>query len=219
MSAAEWAKMPKKWIVREELASHSGRTNQAETIQAYKTFICIVLGANFYPNEEYERAGSAMISYSQFETMTGASRAIVARGITRLEKMGLVEIDKSSNTSVYTLVDYATQGMSWARVPKRYLLRTTILSQLPTRQRMTLHSLKLYLTLLSFQDKKRASILLSYDSIEKYTGINRRFIAATISNLIAHDFIHVRKGDVEPVGHENPPNEYIIRGFGHWKTR
>lgn len=74
-------------------------------------------------------------------------------------------------------------------------------------------------TLKTTQDKGRASVLLNYDSIEKYTGINRRFIAATISNLIAHDLIHVRKHDVKPVGHENPPNEYIIRGFGHWKIR
>jgi len=222
MSAAEWAKMPKEWILREELALHKDTANQSEIIQAYKTFICIALHANFHPNKEFERAGSAKISYSQLELMTGASRAVVAKGIARLEKMELVEIDKSLNTSVYTLVDYDTKNVSWAKLPKRYLLRaegTTILTRFPTRQRMTLHSLKLYLALLSFQDRFRASTLLNYNSIEDYTGINRRFIAATISNLVAHDLIHVRKGDVEPAGRHNPPNEYIIRGFGHWKTR
>lgn len=222
MSAAEWAKMPKEWILREELALRKDRTYQTEAIQAYKTFICIVLRANFHPNKEFERAGSAKISYSQFELMTGASRAVVAKGIARLEEMELIEIDKSLNTNIYTLANYDTQGVSWAKLPKRYLLRaadTTVLAQFPTRQSITLHSLKLYLTLLSFQDRGRASTLLSYDSIRKYTGINRRFIAAAISNLAAHDLIHVRKGDVEPAGRQNPPNEYIIRGFGHWKSR
>ena len=61
--------------------------------------------------------------------------------------------------------------------------------------------------------------MLSYDKIEKYTGMNRRFIAAAISNLVAHDLIHVRKGDVEAAYRQNPPNEYIIRGFGYWKAR
>jgi len=224
MSSAEWARMPKEWIIRGQLALpvDRSRTSQTEAIQAYKTFICIVLRANYHPNEEFERAGSAKISYSQFEVMTGASRAVVSQGIAKLEKMKLVEIDKSLNTNVYTLAGYDTHGVSWAKMPKRYMLRaadTTILTKLPTRQRMTLHSLKLYLALLSFQDKGRASTLLSYQSIKKYTGINRRFIAATISNLVAHDLIHVRKCDVESVGRENPPNEYIIRGFGNWKTR
>ena len=150
MSAAEWAKMPKEWITREELASHGSRVHQTATIQAYKIFICIALGANYKPNDQFERAGSAQISYSQFESMTGASRAVVASGVARLEEIKRVEINKSFNTNVYTLMDYDAEHLSWVKLPKRYLLRstdTTLLAKLPTRQRVTLHSLQLYLTL------------------------------------------------------------------------
>lgn len=228
MSAAEWAKMPKAWITRGDLKSHADRglfeggQDQTGDIQAYKTFICIALNANYKKNERFSKAGSAMISYTDLETMTGASRAVVVRGVSRLQQMGLIDVDKSSNTNTYTLKDYDVEGASWVKLPKRYLLQPhdrTLLANLATRQRVTLHSLKLYLILLSVQDGKRKSSLISYDKIVNYTGMNRRFIATAISNLVAHDLIHVRKGDVDPSGHINPPNEYIIRGFGHWRSR
>jgi DNA-binding IscR family transcriptional regulator len=228
MSAAEWAKMPKMWITRGDLKSHTnqglfaGGQDQTGDIQAYKTFICIALNANYKSNEHFPKAGSAMISYTDLETMTGASRVVVVRGVAKLQKMGLIDVDKSSNTNTYTLKDYDVEGASWVKLPKRYLLRSndrTLLADLVTRQRVTLHSLKLYLVLLAFQDGQRKSSLISYDKIEGYTGISRRFIARAISNLVAHDLIHVRKGDVDPSGHTNPPNEYIIRGFGYWKSR
>ncbi len=216
MATAEFSKCPTAWIIQRRGLRAFHVPEVGACISALKVYLAVVLRANFYPTNDYPRAGTAVLSYSQFAELLDLSRAMIARGVSKLEAEKLIEVDRSLNTNLYSLTDFEN-GDGWGKLPKRHLFSgpgfgIRKLTQFSMRHRAHLNALKLYLLFIAFRDSKANAAKIAYDTIGEYTGIPKNHIHPAISVLIDLSLIDV---DRSPPNSEkvNQSNLYYIRGL------
>lgn len=192
--AADWAKMPAKWIRDLHLADF-GAATPAIGAAALKIFISLCLKANFGSKEDMSGAGSVRLSYSELRSLTGASRKLIANGIDFLELVGRVEVERSGRANTYQLLGYADPA--WVKLPKRHLLGRThgmALGDFPLREDATFHALKVYLALGTFRNGTTGEILISSGKLGQYALLNKDELRRALSLLIFRGLIGVIGG-------------------------
>lgn len=213
-----WAKLPSEWIREGRLKSI--RANEVGAgAAALKVYIAMAMNANYAANSQFPAPGLTDISYSELEYVTGLSRSYIKKGIDRLRDLELIcrYGDIIPMRYVYDLVGYDSPGVGWAKVPARYLYSPNSGSQSPrlantsNRGRIAVDSMKVYLTLLAFRSNQANVVLMSYNKIEEYTGIPRRYIRNALDRLVIYSFIHINRQPDTGSG-QRSPNEYYLCG-------
>lgn len=158
-------------------------------------------------------ARSAPLSWDLLEELTGLSRPMVSKGLSRAQDLGLLSADTTRRPHVYTLLDDGTLEpgdlVLFCKVPKHLVLKE--LRALPTRGVAVLEALKLYVTLLTVRDRYQYVARIGHEKIVWWTGMQPRHVKRAVSMLVAHNFIHVTQAESEGTGH--PFNEYQLLGF------
>lgn len=216
-----WAKMPSRWIQDGGLKNFHANL-AGKNAAALKIYMAVAMFANFKPTPQISTAGFAKLSYSDFEDVCGISRQSVCDGIALLNESAILSINKIGNSHGYTIVDYDEKG--WAKIPSGYLLQKANFSSqtrfagMSIRGALHLEAIKLYLALLTFRHNEGQQAHLSYNKIEKYTGIPRGRIRRSIDVLVNHEWISVASHTYEAAVRK-PSNVYILRGDFWGKSR
>lgn len=214
--ANTWAKLPTVWIRYGNKLRNFSVKDIGASIAGLKIYLAIVLKANYEPNDDFDKSGCAAISFSEFEDLTGMSRALVAQGVKKLKEQDLIVIEKTGRPNIYRLEDFDDKR-GWSKLPKRYLFGSKKLGKIQKitefsmRHRAHLNALRIYLLLLANGNGKWA--LLSYDKITEYTGMSRELIHPAISVLIDMQLINVSSIETS-LEKTKSPNKYIFRGLG-----
>ena len=88
---------------------------------------------------------------------------------------------------------------------------SAVLADTSNRGRIAVDSMKVYLTLLAFRPNRSSVTLISYDKIEQYTGIPRRYIRNALDRIVVYNFIHINRQPDTGSG-QRSPNEYYLCG-------
>ena len=210
-----WAKLPTQWIRYDDKLRNFSVRDIGASISALKIYLAIVLKANFKSNDTFDKGGCAAISFTEFEDLTGMSRAMVAEGLRKLKEQELITVIKKGRPNIYHLADFdSTKG--WSKLPKRYFYGSKKMgiiqkiTEFSMRHRAHLNALRIYLLLLSFNNKGKAR--LSYDKITEYTGMSREFIHPGLSVLIDMQLVNV-SSDETSLDITKSPNIYQFRGL------
>lgn len=230
-TGSHWAKMPLRWIHEQGLVNFQGRSPQGvrmfsmldfvrdaddaplrnESIAALKLYLVLCCQADY-------RTGLATFTYTDLESLAVMSRAVISRSLTRLEAAQLIKREPQalkSGSKIQILAwddDYA-----WGKIPKLWLYdgnrgRMLLLKEFNFSQ-LSLHALKIYLTLLAFRDR-RGIATLSYDRLVHYTGVLRHQVADAITRLYDSRLISFRPGEFQSEYEFDRTNRYLVRGFG-----
>lgn len=212
-----WAKMPTVWIRYDDKLRNFSIRDIGASIAALKIYLAIVLKANYKPDSLFNKGGCAAISFTEFEDLTGMSRAMVAEGLQKLKKEGLIVVEKTGRPNIYRLAEFDDKR-GWSKLPKKYLFGSERLgciqklTEFSMRHRAHLNALRVYLLLLAVGNGKWA--LLSYDKITEYTGMSRELIHPAISVLIDMQLINVSSEEAS-LEKTKSPNKYHFRGLSN----
>jgi hypothetical protein len=113
----------------------------------------------------------ATASYSELETLTGLSRALIAAGLKRLIELNLIAATGSNQNRVYLIFG---NGKRWFKLPCLALFeggKITPFRRLTLRSKLDLHAMKLYLYFASARDNQRMFSMASHATIHAKTGI------------------------------------------------
>ena len=216
-------KTPTNWIRYDDFLRQFSVRDLGGSIAALKIYMVISLNANYKPTPDLKIAGSAQLSYTDFENLLQISRATVAKGIAKLKKIGLIDVDYSTRPAIYSLPHYLDDSQGWGKLPKRYLFGTerhgTVekIAAFSMRHRAHLNALRIYLLLISFSRGTPLSANLSYDKITEYTGMSREHIHPALSVLFDMQLVSVKRD--EAWEGKNQPNLYSIHGFVYAKRK
>jgi hypothetical protein len=218
-----WVKIPTKWMLDKENPSlkkfrWKGQI-KSDFTAALMLYIAIAHHANSEKNRYFSRPGCAKLSYREFTTVTGLSRAKISGGLKVLSEYDLIEIIKSEKTNILRLRHYEPVG--WAKLPGKSMYTEHNESirpflQFKLRHKTELNALKLYLLLVALRDNKKNHANPSYNTISLYTGISRNDIRSAISLLINLNMVHVNK-IIDPNGSDNYNNFYRIIGIDDYR--
>jgi len=153
-------------------------------------------------------------TYDELETLTGLSRAIVADGLKRLIKLGLIESDGPRHRRMYGIV---RGGRRWFKLPCRALVennRIVPLRQMTLRTKLDLQALKLYLYFASIRDGRVAFSMASHDTITDKIGIPAADIRRAHSLLTSVGLLSgIEREHANQTEKKNEPNKYYLRGY------
>ncbi|MGA4449243.1 hypothetical protein ACPA0O_18485 [Ectopseudomonas chengduensis] len=235
-----FAKMPNAWIRNGGLAAFDDRDqrggmSRAElniSISCLKTYIAICTRTQF-------ETGVASTTYAELSELTGQSRAIVSRALTRLEDEGLIDCYSPTRRGGTIITVHHWEDRGWAKIPKRWLLTAREwnreglgpkgvlqkLRQFKFEDRLSLRALKVYLVLLAYRDSGKGEgdglAIISYTRIAAVAGIGRHLVSDAITKLLEMNLITFRAGDHRE-GEEvdfDRTNRYLIRGLNvRWQS-
>ncbi|TOM29999.1 replication protein [Vibrio parahaemolyticus] len=143
-------------------------------------------------------------SITDFEKITGLSRPMVIKGISRLQNLGIIEVDKTNYRNNYKFVVKADDSR-WAKVPLNITRKK--LSQISNRGTAPFVALKVYITLLSLRRNEEVNIKLTHEKIREYTRVQPNQIRAGLDVLFSYSLLHLLPKE------ENMSNEYQILGI------
>ncbi len=187
MAIRSWAKLPSMWIEANGLlelrwADGDGSANAA----ALMVLTAIAHAAD-------SRAGSAILTYNDFEHKLGISRTKIAAGLSVLEELKLLTRDE--RRSVYQMVGFPEEKAGgWAKFPVRRMLSTdgTIrpFKDFTLRKRTELDALKLFFLFVARRSSTTNLAHLSYESIQERSGIDQSKIKPALSLLATHEMVY-----------------------------
>lgn len=179
-----WVKLPTWWIEERKLRDLRWANGRgADSAAALILLIVIAHWAN-------DTTGIARRTYDQFESASGLSRAIISRGLSVLDGLGIIQREPEGQ-STYGIIGYAPTG--WAKLPALRLYDGLQLGAFGTfhlRRPAELNALKLYLLLAARRGRDTNMANISYDKIEEYSGIERGLIRTALSLLTVHGLVH-----------------------------
>lgn len=158
-------------------------------------------------------------SYTQILNVAPMARATLSKALQLLEKVGAIGRQAQGKVVVYTLNGIETPG-KWCAFPQGYLLAgydhmhglKFFLDHM--RRPATLHALKLYMLLLAQRTSRTNVSIISYTTIEEYTGMRREDISRAVSLLISERLCTLVGDDVMPRRKGDPMhNRYFIAGL------
>jgi len=219
-----FVKMPSRWIMypgtQGGLKSFSWQgKNRSRNIAALMLYIAILHNANENPTPLHA-AGTARISYSELQKITGLSRTMIAAGLRKLEEQEIILANKENKTSVYQLVDnYFTD--SWAKLPFKSLYTggngIGFFYDLNLRKKVELDALKLYLLIAAFRNNQLNHMSMAYPKIADYTGIQKNHVKSAVSFLVVNQLIQVDQLSNFETRSQDPMNRvnhYRLIGLG-----
>lgn len=185
---SEWVRLPSAWIENNGLAVIPWIPGQgADNVAA---LLCLIAIAH-----RIDDHGVARATYDDLERATSLSRAKVAAGISKLEAWELIQKEVAGQ-STYFLQNFDPMK-GWAKLPAKALYDKdgvmTAFKEFHLRKPVELHALKLYLLFVSRRDRDMNVALVNYDTIGKYTGLQRNQIKSALNLLAVQNLVHVER--------------------------
>jgi hypothetical protein len=198
--------MPARWIRNGDLTTvHAG--NVGTSVTALKLYIAIL--SEVRSDNKGPGFGCAQISFSQLENVADVARAMITPALEFLEPW--IKTHHSRAGNVYQVIDFTTEPGQWVRLPSQYILQRKTLTAFPSRSRVSLAALKMYLYLLERCERNATYASVSYPTIRIRTGIAQNDIPRAISALAGADLVRTfspRQGE------DSGQNVYHFLGFG-----
>jgi hypothetical protein len=160
-----------------------------------------------------KRLTKVSVTYDDLRAMTGFARATISKGLMLLQGMGAIAIDNESRASVYELNGVETPGC-FCQLPQSYLLWNSNdelrrLRQLPTKFRVGLNAMKLYVLMLKYRNQAYNTTAIGYEAIMKHTGMRREDIPEAMGMLSALELARA-SDDSDPREHDKSKRYRII---------
>lgn len=193
-----WSKCPTWWIMGKGLKKLVGNKKPGDSLAALKCLVAISVGIDFHTCK-------VKMSISGFEEITGLSKPKVIKGISILESLSIVEVDRNDYINEYRLTE-GDDHKGWAKLPVHQIRIN--LSSVSNRGIASLAALKIYLVLAAVRINTKEDIHISYETLIDYTGLQRRHIRAGLSVLYSAALVHSK-----PPGEESNSNEYFLKGL------
>lgn len=217
----EWKKLPTRLVTAGHLDGLTWRGEGEGATNASALMLYMAIG--FYAVQKIDEAqgllpGEAAVTYEQLQDFTGLSRELISRGLRKLEERGLIETQARGRRNIY-VIKYFDDNI-WMKIPCRYLSKgrhqvKPFFANLSVRNQYTLYAMKLYFVIMERRNTKTNHAAISYEKLEKYSGIPRNRIKMTISTLVSNEliFCDLIKGKAA----ENRHNIYRVRGIGNYQ--
>jgi len=179
--ALRFSMLPTWWVRKGFLlTAFRGGKETGVSIAALKCVMAISTVVNFYSRK-------GQISYNELEDVTGLSRPMVQRGISALEEMGILKVDRGHSNEYELLI--AADDSYWTKLPVARIHRE--LREIPNRGAVPLAGLKIYLFLLSHRKNDSLSVSTPYTVFCDMLGIQRTHVRSGLDILYSHSFLHV----------------------------
>ena len=185
MKMKQWVKMPPDWTTDGSLRSFkwSGGDGSASTaaLMAYAALL----------HRMDDASGEVKATYDQLCATCSISRAKLSAGLRALEDRELIETIPKRN-SRYSVLNYDANS-GWAKFPAQGLYSgqsITAFNNFHLRSIAELDALKLYFLFAARRDRETNMAHITYDDIEKYSGIGRARIKAGLSLLAVNALVH-----------------------------
>jgi hypothetical protein len=224
-----WCKFPSRWIKEGKLAQMRWTGKGATETAALLLLIGIAIKINYRTLEALREADpdetpvpaarTARITYDEFMSMAGISRAKVAAGLVRLRELDVIDVQPEGRNILYAIPQTLRAG-DWCQLPQFPIYQNRVLRPFMgfrLREKWELHTLMLYLTLLTFKNNGSALAPLTYAKIEEYTEIRRTDIRHCIDHLINLGLVRLAPEDAatHPLLRSNI---YRLSGFDRRKA-
>ncbi|RXS80278.1 ArsR family transcriptional regulator, partial [Geobacillus sp. PK12] len=157
------------------------------------------------------------ITYNRLSEMTGISRELIREGITILESLDMISVEKVGRNNIYKLINKRMKG-GWCKIPVKPLMTEdgkviSPFKELRLRRKIELHAIKIFLYLASVRDNHTEFSVASYETIRKAIGasdkdISRALTLLSIIGLLAR--VSSEKAEDNKV---NQPNRYYLIGY------
>lgn len=206
---AGFQSFPSWWTRNGSMSRFHGGKQAGTSIAALKCYLAIALLADF-------ETRTAKVSYTDFIRLTGLSKPMIPRALTKLVAEELIEIDKSGHTSIYELALVLEEGKSgltkrWAKIPEDRL--RAALKSIPNKGDKPLGALKVYIQLLAGRSNSSPYVRLTYEKLRERTGLQKLWIRPSLDILFNHMLVHITKSeDLDFPGEKHAHNIYRIVG-------
>jgi DNA-binding transcriptional ArsR family regulator len=140
-----------------------------------------------------QETGLAQVTYDALCLALGISRPMLSAGLKLLAARGIVLRSPEIGQSGYQLADYDLFG-GWAKLPSRQLYQGEVMpvfNGFTLRNANQLNALKLYLLFAARRDRNTNQAHITYDDIERLSGVDRPRIRAALSVLTSQGLVHV----------------------------
>lgn len=199
--AYRFSKLPTGWTrsANCDLSSFKAADQTGASIAALKCLLAVSLLMDFHSH-------AAVVSYNDFETLTGLSRPMISKGIRILEEKEILSIE-TAHTHRYTVNE--VEDKHWAKIP--FDLLSLRLRDLGNRGAVRLAALKIYVLLVARRNNNYDWTALTYEQICSHTGVRRGDVRAALSELYSLGLLHadmIQRDDKKP-----PFKAYFIRGL------
>ncbi len=151
-------------------------------------------------------------SYDALGDATGLSRSLIAGGLKRLQRLGLMTITGSAQKRRYVITGPHDR---WFKLPCRAILRDGVLRPFATftmRTKHELHAMKLYLYLAAVRPNISESTMVSYETIHQRTGVPENDIRRAINVLNASGLLINIDREYSRTLKVNEANKYYLTG-------
>lgn len=182
-----WVRLPSKWIKDGGLLEFKWRagTGASET-----TALMLLVAISHRTQLEN---GIARITYDELIKATGVSRTKIASGLEILVERNLVKRG-TNGRSTYELMNYGERD-NWAKLPAKPLYNSNgiipMFDSFYLRNPAELNALKIYLALAAGRNASENVTWITFDGINKYTGVHLSRIRTALNLLIIHELIFV----------------------------
>jgi len=222
MRIKPWVKMPSHWILNGSMATDfnwaaSGRASRSAAIAALQIFVGLVT-----QSEESEEDGSIVLvaegTYTSLIERTGLSRALVASGLSALEDLQLIKIDRAARSNHYQFLGY-DPSQRWCKLPTRALYGDSLggkkiipFGVFQKRSIYELDAMKMYLYFAAIRSNQNEYSQATFETIFKHTGVAEKRIPRANSLLITSKLLaKISQGEVKDK--KKPPNSYFLLGY------
>lgn len=197
MRGLQFGSLPNWWF-RDETLFNSLKSNDIGSgIAAMKCLISLSVLVDFSSKE-------VSSSLSDLEKITGLSRPMVIKGMDKLQRLGVITIDKTNFTNSYQLL-FQEHDNYWAKVPVGKIRKD--LHLISNRGIAPFVALKIYITLLSLRYQDKDKVKVNHETLREYTKVQPNQIRAGLDVLFSHSMIHLMPKE------ELISNEYKIIGL------
>jgi len=151
-------------------------------------------------------------SYDALGDATGLSRSLIAGGLKRLQRLGLVTATGSAQKRSYVITGPHDR---WFKLPCRAILRDGVLRPFTTftmRTKHELHAMKLYLYLAAVRPNVSESTMVSYETIHQRIGVPENDIRRAINVLNASGLLINIDREYSRTLKVNEANKYHLTG-------
>jgi hypothetical protein len=162
-----------------------------------KCLLALAVLMDFYTKD-------ADVSISGLEKLTGLSRPMVVRGLSKLQQLEIISVDKTNYRNTYSFLIKEGDNR-WAKVPLDMTRKK--LELISNRGMAPFVALKIYITLLSLRYQDRSTVKVSHEKIREYTRVQPKQIRAGLDVLFSCSVIHLLPKD------EQTSNEYGLIGI------
>lgn len=200
---ARFSALPTWWIRELGLGAFVGGERAGTSLAALKVVMAVSLLANFHSRK-------ARNSVSDLEKLTGLSRPMVLAGVSLLEQLNVLTVDRSGHVNEYEMS--VTADANWGKLPYERLMAR--LPDMSNRGVISLSALKIYLLMVSLRPNSSPTLSIGHEKIREQTGIQTKHVRPALDILINHTLIRLSVSDgTEAGGARVRHNVYTLLGL------